>query len=261
MLLSDKDFHGYSIRSLDNDSAGDNEVGKAVEFYFDDQTWTVRYVIVDTNSWLPGGKVLISPYSIKEIHPNEKTTQLSLTKDQVKDSPAINTEQPISRKQEVDLSAYYGWPAYWNGGNIWGNSLYPTVSDSNEGLKSQNESFDESNANDENSHLRSTSEVEGYHIMAIDREFGHVSDFILDEKTWGIKYLVIDTKNWWFGKKVLISPKWITEINWSKRNVKVDLSEEIIKNGPEYDSTQPIPREYEEELHRHYNKDQYQYRN
>ena len=106
-------------------------------------------------------------------------------------------------------------------------------------------------------HLRSTHDVTGHHIHATDGEIGHVDDFMIDDDTWAIRYLVVDTRNWWPGKKVLISPKWITSVNWDKSTVSVDLLRDTIKQSPEYSEESPPTRDYETELHGHYNRQGY----
>jgi sporulation protein YlmC with PRC-barrel domain len=106
-------------------------------------------------------------------------------------------------------------------------------------------------------HLRSTHNVSGYHIQAQDGEIGHVEDFIIDDETWAIRYLVINTQNWLPGKKVLISPKWIERISWGESKVFVNLPREIIKLSPEYTEKSLITRDYETELHRYYNRKVY----
>ena len=106
-------------------------------------------------------------------------------------------------------------------------------------------------------HLRSTNKVSGYGIHATDDEIGHIEDFIIDEEAWAIRYLIIDTKNWWPGKKVLISTKWINRVSWSDSRVFIDLPRETIKQAPEYTEGALLSRDYETELHRHYKRHGY----
>ena len=106
-------------------------------------------------------------------------------------------------------------------------------------------------------HLRSTYSVSGHHIQALDGEIGHVEDFIIDDETWAIRYLVIDTRNWWAGKKVLVSPQWIENVSWGERKVFVNLSRQTIKESPAYTEESLLTRDYETALHRHYNRKGY----
>jgi hypothetical protein len=101
--------------------------------------------------------------------------------------------------------------------------------------------------------LRSTHDVSGHNIQASDGQIGHIDDFILDDETWAIRYLIIDTRNWWPGKKVLISPRWIDHINWSESKVFVNLLRETIRQSPEYTDESLLTRDYEIELHQRYN--------
>ncbi len=100
-------------------------------------------------------------------------------------------------------------------------------------------------------HLRSAAKVTGYHIEATDGEIGHVEDFIIDDETWEIRYMVVDTRNRLPGKKVLIAPRWIHQVSWDNSKVYVNLSREAIENEPEYHSDD-FNREYEEKLHDRY---------
>jgi sporulation protein YlmC with PRC-barrel domain len=105
--------------------------------------------------------------------------------------------------------------------------------------------------------LRSLEEVKGYHIQATDGKIGHVEDFIVDDESWEIRYLVVDTRKWLHGKQVLLSPKWIQEIKWLESNVYVDLSREAVRNSPKYDPFSPVNREYEIRLYDYYGRPKY----
>jgi hypothetical protein len=105
--------------------------------------------------------------------------------------------------------------------------------------------------------LRSTQDVSGHHIQAKDGEIGHVEDFLIDDETWAIRYLIINTQNWWEGKMVLISPRWIERISWSESKIFVNLSRATIKQSPTYIEGSPLNRDYEANLHRHYNRQGY----
>ena len=109
----------------------------------------------------------------------------------------------------------------------------------------------------EDRHLRSTQEVTGYYIGATDGEIGHVEDFIIDDESWSIRYIVVDTRNWWPGKKVLASPEWIEKVSWADSTVYVELTRAAIKSAPEYDASSPIDRDYEDRLHTHYGRQGY----
>ena len=202
MLNKAKTLTGYKLNSRDG------EIGKVKEFYFDDKYWTVRYLVADTGDWLTGRQVLISPYALGFVNKGEQTIVVDLTKKQIEDSPSLNTDKPVSRQFEESYYGYYRWPMYWTGPYLWGYDPH---------LERVREKWRQSAEREKaawDPHLRSTHDVDGHHIQAADGEVGHVEDFIIDDETWAIRYLIVDTQNWWPGKKVLISPKWIEHVSW-----------------------------------------------
>ena len=239
MLLNVSDLKGLKIR------ATDGEIGSVDQFYFDDETWTMRYLVINTGNWLTGRMVLISPISLDNVDVRAKQLDVHLTKKQVENSPNIDTHKPVSRQHEADFLGYYGYPFYWSGSHLWGPALRPAdLSEGKSGASATSKVGQESI----DRHLHSTNEVSGYHIQALDGEVGHVEDFLVDEETWSIRYFVVDTRNWWPGKKVLVSPQWIESISWEESKVHVDLARETIKGGLEYDESIPVTREYESKL-------------
>jgi len=244
MLNQAKTLKGYRLDSLDG------EIGKVREFYFDDQYWAIRYLIADTGNWLTGRQVLISPYALVNVNKEEHHIGINLTKKQIEYSPPLDCDKPVSRQFEETYYGYYGWPMYWSDAYMWGS--YPYIVRDRVKWKEPSQS---EKAWDP--HLRSTHDVSGHHIQAADGEIGHVDDFIIDDDMWAIRYLVIDTLNWWPGKKVLISPQWIESISWSESKVFVNLPREIIKQSPEYNEESLLTRDYEISLYQHYNRQGY----
>jgi uncharacterized protein YrrD len=244
MLIQAKTLNGYKLDSLDG------EIGKVKEFYFDDRHWTIRYLVADTGNWLTGRKVLISPYALNSVIKSEKHLSVDLTKKQIENSPSLDSHKPVSRQFEDDYYGYYGWPTYWSGSSVWGD--YPYI----ERNRNKWGEFTKG-AKAWDRHLRSTHEVTGYHLQALDGELGHIEDFIIDDETWALRYLIINTGNWWPGKKVLVSPHWIERVSWNESKVFVNLSRDTIKESPEYTEDSLITREYEIELHRHYDRPGY----
>ncbi|MGN6827829.1 PRC-barrel domain-containing protein [Paucibacter sp. M5-1] len=230
-------------------SASDGEVGEVKEAYFDDQAWTIRYLVVDTGSWLAGREVLISPYAVQPPLGRVKEIQVGLSREQVEKSPGIDTHKPVSRRHERVYLDYYNYPQYWGGVGLWAMEALPVLPPT--GLQSQAEiERAEQDLAPEDVHLRSSANVSGYDIHALDGSLGHVKDFIFDEASWAIRYLVVDTRNWWpGGKKVLIATHWIDRIEWSEKTVYTQLTREQIKNSPEYDDSVLLNREFEERLH------------
>jgi hypothetical protein len=244
MLRNAKDLYGLKIRATDGD------IGTIEQFYFDDETWAIRYFIVDTGGWLGGRRVLISPISVAE-QPDwqSKRLDVSLSKRQVENSPDINTHQPVSRQHEMEYLGYYGYPFYWAGSK--GSELYP------EGLAFETAPLVDAMAarngkRQDHSHLRSAAAVTGYLIEASDGDVGHLDGFIVEDENWAIRFIEVATRNWWPGKKVLVAPAWIERVSWADSKVFVELSRDTIKNGPEYIESIPITREYERLLYAHF---------
>ncbi|MGE0126476.1 MAG: PRC-barrel domain-containing protein [Blastocatellales bacterium] len=239
-------------------TATDGAIGEIDDLYFDDEEWTARYLVVKAGTWLSSRKVLISPISIKKV--NEPTNQVfvNLTIDQVKHSPDIDTRKPVSRQHETAFMDYYGYPYYWGGPYLWGDSAFPATLAMPPAVESQMAAAATSRQREEarsyDEHLRSVNEVSGYHIEAADGEIGHVDDFILDDEDWAIRFIVIKTGGWLFGRKTLVSPQWIEGISWNESKMFVNLTRDQIANSPEYDESAPISLEYEESLHRHYGR-------
>jgi hypothetical protein len=244
MLSKAGTLTGYKLDSLDG------EIGKVKEFYFDDRHWTIRYLVADTGNWLTGRQVLISPYALVAVIAEEQHITIDLTKRQIEDSPSLNSDKPVSHQFEQAYYGHYGWPMYWGGPCRWGP--YPYIVREREKRREPNEG-----GKAWDSHLRSTYGVSGHHIQALDGEIGHVQDFIIDDETWAIRYLIIDTHNWLPGKKVLVSPQWIESVSWGERKVFVNLSREAIKQSPEYTEESLLTRDYEIGLHQHYNRQGY----
>jgi hypothetical protein len=246
MLRSMKDIKGYVL------GAQDGEIGKCSDFLFDDKDWTVRYFVADTHKWLPGRKVLISPISIGEADGTTRQLSVGLTKDQIKSAPPIDADAPVSRQFEIALNKYYDWGHYWGGPSVWGEHAYPRLLHRAEADRRVPQKSD----NDPN--LRSVKEVLGYHIQASDTDIGHIDDFIVDQDSWIIRYLVIDTSNWMpASKKVLVAPAWVDFVDWKRSKVLVDMTSSQIKNSPEFDPTLPVNRSYEVTLYDFYGRPYY----
>lgn len=217
--------------------ASDGEIGSINDVYFDDAGWVVRYLVVDTGGWLSGRKVLISPRAVQRLDVEGRELQLSITRDQVKASPDYDSDKPISRQYETDYFAYYGYPYYWSGPYMWGIADYPAgpasapLAEAHEELKRQAER-ERANADP---HLRSAREVSGYAIEATDGSIGHVDTFLFETESWAIRAMVVDTRNWWPGKHVVISPELIDAIDRTGRSVHVRASRERVKSSAEYD--------------------------
>ncbi len=243
MLRSLRELMGYKL------SASDGEIGKLHDFYFDDEMWIIRYLVADTGKWLPGRKILISPLAIDKPDWSASVIPVNLTTEQIEESPDIGQHEPVSRQKEKDLLQYYDWPLYWEwepGGVPPAGGMIPPQPPEKKPDKTGDP------------HLRSVHEVIDYGIQATDGNIGHVEDFIGDDQSFIIRYIAVDTRNWLpGGKKVLISPAWIENVEWEQSQVFIDVSREKVENSPEYDPSQPVNREFEVTLYDFYGRPKY----
>jgi hypothetical protein len=254
MLYGVKQLHGYKLRETNGD------IGDVREVYFDDHVWRARYFVVETGRWLFGRQVLISPVAVTNIDAASRTLSVNLTREQVKNSPDIDTDEPISRQNEARLSQYYGWLEYWESSSaLTSGMVYPfgvlPITPLNELMPAAASSERGEGAPEDQhiqeSHLRSTNAVTGYRVAATDGDLGYVGDFVIDDKDWSIRYLVLDTGAWAPGRKILLATGWIENISWDTSRVTVNLPKAVIETCPAYDPSQPITREYETRLFEH----------
>ncbi len=226
-----------SVTKLFEDKLGatDGEIGRVNDFYFDDQNWAVRYLVADTGSWMPGRLVLISPHALGPLYQGGRILLVNLTRQQIENSPPIELHKPVSRQYEEEYHRYYGWPFYWQGGQLWGMSAFPVVSPPPGRLPDEQSSAKGRKKEPGDPHLRSTKAIIGYHIQATDEVFGHVTDFVLDDKDWTIRQVVLDTGHWLQRKRVMISPSRINRIRWDESKVYVDLTKEAVVGSPVFD--------------------------
>ena len=249
MLRSLKDLERYHVR------ASDGDIGTVVNFLFDDERWVVRHLVVDVGSFLDGMRpVLISPISFRSADWATRHFNLALTKEKIRHSPSLDVDKPVSRQHESDYYGYYRYPYYWGYAGLWGMGMYPGLLAGDAATRAPH---DTSTKPSGDVHLRSAHAVRGYHVQGKDKEIGHVEDFIVDDETWAVRYLVIDTTNWWFGKKVLVSPQWATKISWSEQMVYVDMSRQAIKDSPEWSADAGVNREYETRLYDYHGRPVY----
>lgn len=229
--------------------ATDGELGSVDEFYFDDETFGIRYLVVKTGSWLNSRYVLISPIAITSVDWTRRLLSVNLTKKQVEKSPDVNTQQPVSRQHEADYSAYYGYNYYWGGPYLWG----PVYRPADLGVPSPASLGKPSG----DVHLRSSHSVNGYHVEAKDGEIGHVGGYVIDDDSWSVAYFEVATRNWLPGKHVLLSPAWIERVSWLDSKIYAGLYRDAIAGAPEYLVSEPITRAYETRLYFHYGKEPY----
>jgi hypothetical protein len=198
--------------------ATDGEIGQVEEFLFDEH-WIVRGIVVNIGGWFTPNKITVSTTSINRVDWTTRSVETPLTRQEVKSSPQIASGRSDNSTEHVKSA----------GAKV---------------------SHDEGSTN----RTRSTKALKGFAIAARDRDIGHVDDFIIDDERWMIGYVVVDTRNWLPGKKVIVPPSRMKKIDWRTGKIHAELSRRDIKNSPEYDDTLTIDREYEERIHRHYDE-------
>ncbi len=249
-----------SIKHLRGDdiAAKDGSLGDVHDFFFDDHSWQLRYLVVDTGNWLPGRRVLVAPQAIASIDEKDDKVAVTLSRDEIKNSPSIHTDEPVSRQHEIALADHFRWPSYWDH-YASGVGVPPMIPS----LQHAPATADPRGPERENvmpqgdPHLRSAAEVEGYHVAARDGEIGHIDDFLISDGDWTLRYIVVATRNWLPGKKVLVAPAWTRGIDWSQQKLLVDATREIIKAAPEYDSDTVFDQSLERRIFQHYGKQPY----
>jgi uncharacterized protein YrrD len=236
-------------------NASDGVIGKVKDVYFDDHSWTIRHLVLETGSFFSGRQVLISPVSVSSIDWDTYVIQVELTVQQVKASPPIDTDKPVSRQHEADYFDYYGYPYYWTDPTLWIKATYP-MGPAGSGPAARNSAGLHGEAPFD-SRLRSAREVTGYDLLTNSEPIGHVEDFLIDSVTWSIRYVVVDTRHWLPGKHVVIPPGWIKEVDWEQNAVHVAVTPDSVKDAPEFDPGTIFSRAYETGLYQHYQRDPY----
>jgi uncharacterized protein YrrD len=246
MLRNAAAINGYTI------AASDGRLGTVHDFLFDDASWRIRWLVVDTGGWLSSRRVLLPPSVLGHPNHEKHEFQVRLTMQEVKDSPTIDTDEPVSRQMETDIYDYYGWAPYWGGGLYMRNYGFAGGMASPYLGRPREVDMAEVRRHEGDPHLRSIEAVTGYHIHATDGEIGHVDDFLLEDVDWSVHYLVVDTRNWWPGEKVLISPRSVRKIEWAERLINLDVDRDTVKSSPIYDASTIVDRAYEKHFHDHY---------
>ena len=245
-------------------AAKDGEIGSVTDFLFDDENWSIRWMVVDPGTWLSARNVLLPSSHLKRVLPAARGILVDLTREQVKSSPDVGTDLPVSRQMEASIYDHYGSAPYWPAAAdvgapmqgypgylppAGGASVAPSARAATTLVRQGQPSGDP--------HLRSANEVTGHSVQGRDGEIGHVEDFLIDTDGWAVRYIIVDPKNWWPGKHVLVAPSWVDGIDWGGRAVRMSHTRDEIRNAPEYDPTQAIERDYESKLHRYYGRSEY----
>jgi sporulation protein YlmC with PRC-barrel domain len=246
MLRTLKDLEHYSV------SATDGDVGAVKDFLFDDERWVVRHLVVAVDVF-NGRRVLVSPISIRTADWSRQRFYLALTLDALRNSPSIDVDRPVSRQREREYYDHFGYAYYWRYPGAWGLGDVPVTLAGAPPIEATRHPHDPP----DDVHLRSANEVRGYHVQGADEAIGHISDFIVDAESWDLRYLIVDTSNWWLGRKVVVPPHWARSVSWSERKVHIDMTRQAIKSSPEWDPSAGVTREYETLLHNYFQRPNY----
>lgn len=248
MLWNASAIKGYGL------SEKDGELGSVKDLLFDDAKWVVRWLIVDTGNWLPGRKVLLPPSALGKPDAETRQFPVKLTKQQVKDSPDVNTDLPVSRQNEAHLYEHYDWEPYWDGSFAPASLIMavPTDVTMNRPNSYPRDQHEGPHLFAGNPHLRSASAVTGYGIHATDGEIGAVEDILVDDQDWSVRYMLVDTGNWWPGERVLISPKSVRKIEWVEKLIYLNVNRDTVKKSPPYDPAITVDGAYEEKYLAYY---------
>jgi sporulation protein YlmC with PRC-barrel domain len=221
MMRSLRELRGYRIE------ATDGELGSVRDVFFDDEMWTVRYMVAATGPWLLGKRVLVGWLALGQPDWRQRTVPVTLTKEQVKHSAHVSTDEPVSRRREHELQSHHGWAPRW-GVTAARVALQKARTDADAATQSEER--------DGEAHLRSLREVVGYDVRVKGARVGRVGDFLADDRTWTIRQMVVKTGPWHSPREVLVDASCIEEVDWSRRLVMVALRgrhfEEAVAAGP-----------------------------
>jgi hypothetical protein len=228
MLHRATELENVELRAIDG------RIGHVTDLFFDDRRWTIRYLVVDTGTWLDHREVLISPTAAGTPDWSQRVLPVNLTRDEVRHSPPVDPEEPVSREQELMLAQYYNWPLYWGAAGFSDGVFMatPPFLPANLPRPTRRQT---SSTLDEQHHIRSVNDVRGYRLEADDGEIGHIDDFLIDDEAWQVRSFIIDTRNWWPGRRVLVSPEAIFEVGWDEAKVFADVTREAVRRSPPYD--------------------------
>lgn len=228
MLRAMKPLTGYKL------ATSENNAGRCTDFLFDDQAWTVRYVVAKTGTWLSNRRVLISPNSLQASEDGQQYFTTSLSSKQIEDAPPLADDVPVSRQYQMIWATHYGATPYWS---ELGPLSAPRAAHTLANMQTQA---------DHDEHLRSFVELCGYEIAAVapDRHgdvLGRVEDFLVDVNHWRIRYVVVETDlSWTSSRKVLVAPSWFDAVGWAEKNLYIELKGKKMQEFPEYDPTKSM---------------------
>jgi hypothetical protein len=251
MLRHQSQINGYAVH------ATDGLVGTISDVLFDDATWLIRWLVIDTGTWLTGRKVLLPPSALASVNHIGHQFSVKLDRQQVRACPGVDTDLPVSRQHETDIYSYYGWAPYWGAGSYMGMVGYggylggSLIAPPSLALMTREKGIDEVRQAKDDPALRGMGEVTGYVVHAKDGDVGQVEDFLVEDDDWSIHYLVVAIGSWWQGNKVLVSPLAVLSIQWADRQITLGTDRESIKNSIAYDTSSTIDPIYKKQFHKY----------
>jgi sporulation protein YlmC with PRC-barrel domain len=251
MIRSLKAIEGYTLEAEDGD------IGRCSDFLFDDEQWTVRYMVADTGRWLPERKVLVSPHFLGPPRWENQRLPVHLTRAQIADGPPLDSDAPVSRRYEQTYHEFFSAPFYWLGGGLWGTTPLPgMVVPPPDPIETPTASAQMTTEDlPEDTHVRSVNEVVGYRVTARDgKHAGHVEDLLVDDASWAVRLVVVDRSRLPFSKRVLLTVEWIEDLDWAEQDIRVGVDEAQVANAPEFDPREPVNQAQETVLYDYYGR-------
>jgi hypothetical protein len=221
-----RDPFPLAAQAVHDPSVADDEIGKLHDAYFDDVSWKVLFLVVDTRPWLLGRFVLLAPTALGPPDTASHVLPTSLTRAQVESGPSLEAHKPVSRQHGLDVAKYWDWPFFAPGDPRFdlGEALNPPASNP----KPRKEDARE------DPHLRAASDTAGFHVQTSDGPCGHIDDWLVAVDTWTVREVVIDPKSWWPGEKVRISCNALESIDWETKSVHIAMSKDMVEQNPRY---------------------------
>jgi hypothetical protein len=227
MLLKLRDLNGRIVEGRDG------KIGTIRAACFDGQAWTVRYWVLDTDGRFGNKELPVSTAAVPDQDFNAGLFCSRLTAEQVQQAPVIDLSKPAPLLEEQAAAEYYGWPRYWE-----------NVAAAHENYAEESGGITCAVAERTGPPLYDSRAFTGYNVIASDGGIGRVDDFISDSSNWRIRYFIVDTFSM-PGRKVLVAPRWVINVNTFRAEVHVNIAQGLLMNGPEYDPAVPIDQQFE----------------
>lgn len=244
MLHTSRDLTSYLVQ------ARDDSCGEIKDLLFDDGTWNVRYMAIDTGNWLPGRKVIIPPHELDPAQFSRDTMHVSLTRRQIENSPPLETDKPVSRQHELKIHGHYRWQPYWTGDVPPGESPQP-IEESDLPEESNVARASEDIEPEGDPHLRSINELRDYRIEGTQGRVGKVHDIIVDDGSWMVRHFVVDLdpsvdRSSADESSLRIVPvENVERVEWDQFSVFLDANAEFIRQSPEFDPTLALDQAFD----------------